>query len=266
MKLTMLGTGNALVTECYNTCFVLEDEGGRLMVDGGGGSTVLAQLKHAGYDWMDIRHIFVTHKHVDHLLGVVWMVRMICQFMDHGDYEGEAWIYSHAEVLGLLCEMADKLLRAQVTRHIGNRLHMVEVTDGDTLDVIGHPTTFFDIGSTKATQYGFSMELHKGRRLVCCGDEPLSDAGRPYAQGADWMLHEAFCLHSQADVFDPYEKHHSTVRDACELAEELDVKNLLLYHTEDHNLARRKELYTAEGEPYFSGNLWIPNDLECIEL
>ena len=27
MKLTMLGTGNAVVTECYNTCFVIEDEG-----------------------------------------------------------------------------------------------------------------------------------------------------------------------------------------------------------------------------------------------
>ena len=25
MKLAMLGTGNALVTECYNTCFVVED-------------------------------------------------------------------------------------------------------------------------------------------------------------------------------------------------------------------------------------------------
>ncbi len=25
MKLTMLGTGNALVTECYNICFVIED-------------------------------------------------------------------------------------------------------------------------------------------------------------------------------------------------------------------------------------------------
>ncbi len=25
------------------------------------------------------------------------------------------------------------------------------------------------------------------------------------------MLHEAFCLYSQADIFDPYEKHHSTV-------------------------------------------------------
>ncbi len=27
MKLTMLGTGNALVTECYNTCFLLENQG-----------------------------------------------------------------------------------------------------------------------------------------------------------------------------------------------------------------------------------------------
>lgn len=40
MKLTMLGTGNAVVTECYNTCFVLEDEERTqedryLLVDGG---------------------------------------------------------------------------------------------------------------------------------------------------------------------------------------------------------------------------------------
>lgn len=38
MKLTMLGTGNALVTECYNTCFVMEDKGQYFMVDGGGGA------------------------------------------------------------------------------------------------------------------------------------------------------------------------------------------------------------------------------------
>lgn len=82
MKLTMLGTGNALVTECYNTCFVIEDNGQYFMVDGGGGSAILHQLKHAGYDWMDMRHIFVTHKHVDHLMGIIWMVRMICQFMN----------------------------------------------------------------------------------------------------------------------------------------------------------------------------------------
>ena len=80
------------------------------------------------------------------------------------------------------------------------------------------------------------------------------------------MLHEAFCLYSQADIYKPYEKHHSTVKDACEVAEELGVRNLLLYHTEDHNIAMRKELYAAEGQACFTGTLWIPDDLESIEL
>lgn len=266
MKLTMLGTGNALATECYNTCFVLEDAGRCFMVDGGGGSAILHQLKHAGYDWMDIRHIFVTHKHVDHLLGIVWMVRMICQFMDHGSYKGEAFIYSHAEVVELLRDMAGKLLQEKETRFIGNRLHLVEVSDGETVGIIDHATTFFDIGSTKATQFGFSMETGDGRKLVCCGDEPLTERGRPYATGADWLLHEAFCLHSEAAIFEPYEKHHSTVKDACELAESLDVANLLLYHTEDKSIARRKLLYSEEGARYYRGRLWIPDDLDSIEL
>lgn len=266
MKLTMLGTGNALVTECYNTCFILEDNGQLFMVDGGGGNAILHQIKHAGYDWMNIRHIFVTHKHVDHLMGIIWMVRMICQFMDHGEYKGEAYIYSHREVLNLIRELADKLLQKKEAAFIDKRLHLVEVKDGESLEMIGHDFTFFDIQSTKAKQYGFCMNIGNGKRLTCCGDEPLTTVVEHYAAGSEWMLHEAFCLYSQAEIFDPYEKHHSTVKDACELGERLGVKNLLLYHTEDKNLADRKRLYAEEGTEYFSGTLWIPDDLESLEL
>ena len=48
--LTMLGTGNALVTEYYNTCFVISDKNNHFMVDGGGGNTVLHQLSHCGFN------------------------------------------------------------------------------------------------------------------------------------------------------------------------------------------------------------------------
>ena len=78
MKLTMLGTGNALVTECYNTCFAIENDKRYFLVDGGGGNTILRQLKHANIDWKNIKDIFVTHKHVDHMMGVIWMIRAIC--------------------------------------------------------------------------------------------------------------------------------------------------------------------------------------------
>ena len=266
MKLTMLGTGNALVTECYNTCFLLEDDQQLFLVDGGGGNAVLHQIRHGGYDWMDIRHIFVTHKHIDHLLGIIWMVRMICQFMDHGEYKGDAWIYSHGEVLALIRDMASRLLREKEAAFIDDRLHLVEVTDGETREIIGHETTFFDIQSTKAKQFGFRMDIGNGEMLTCCGDEPLVPAVERYALGSKWMLHEAFCLYSQVDIFDPYEKHHSTVKDACVLAERLGVKNLLLYHTEDQNLSNRKELYSQEGMRYFHGSLWIPDDLERMDI
>ena len=266
MKLTMLGTGNALVTECYNTCFMLEDQGKLMMVDGGGGNAILRQIKQAGYNWMDVRHIFVTHKHIDHIIGIIWMVRMICQFMRHGEYKGDAYIYSHHDILELIRDMARKLLQKKQASLIDDRLHLVEVHDGESMEIIGHPVTFFDIQSTKAKQYGFCMDLGDGRKLTCAGDEPLSEGCEKYAENSEWLLHEAFCLYSQADVFDPYEKHHSTVKDACELAERLGVRNLLLYHTEDANLARRKELYAQEGSQYYHGRLWIPDDLESVEL
>ncbi|WP_287386504.1 MBL fold metallo-hydrolase [Lachnospira sp.] len=266
MKLTMLGTGSALVTHCYNTCYILEDKGELFMVDAGGGNQVLSQIERAGYDWKNIRHIFLTHKHIDHLLGALWMTRMICQHMRQGQYEGDAYIYSHREVLDLLSDMAEKLIQKKDTAFIDKRLHFVEVKDGDSFEIIGHNVTFFDILSTKAKQFGFCLEMEDGKKFTCCGDEPLNEEREAYAKGAKWLLHEAFCLYSQADIFKPYEKHHSTVKDACELATKLSVENVLLYHTEEKNLDNRKELYTKEAKEYFSGNVYVPEDLEVIEL
>jgi ribonuclease Z len=44
------------------------------------------------------------------------------------------------------------------------------------------------------------------------------------------------------------------------------VKNLILYHTEDHTLATRKKEYTAEAAQHFHGNIYVPDDLEVIPL
>lgn len=139
----MLGTGNALVTKCYNTCFVIEDTGKYFMVDCGGGNQILHQLNACGYNWKDMREIFITHKHIDHFMGIVWMMRMICQSMAHGDFEGEANIYGHDEVISLVKETADKLLQKKTTRFIGESLHLIKVIDGETKAINGRQVTFF---------------------------------------------------------------------------------------------------------------------------
>ena len=55
MKLTMLGTGNALATKRYNTCFVISDGDRHFMTDGGGGNGIFRQLALGGFDWMELR-------------------------------------------------------------------------------------------------------------------------------------------------------------------------------------------------------------------
>ena len=266
MKVTFVGTGNALVTESYNTCFVITDKKKRFLVDGGGGNEVLRRLKSAGIDLKEIHDIFVTHKHIDHILGVVWLLRIICQKMKKGDYDGELRIYGHDEVISLINRLADMLLQKKQTEFIGDRVQLIVVNDGETKEIIGRKITFFDIESTKAKQYGFCMETDDGEKLVCCGDEPYCEKERPYAENCKYFMHEAFCLHSEADIFKPYEKNHSTVKDACELARKLNVKNVILYHTEDKSYGKRKALYTEEGKKYFDGNIIIPDDMETIEL
>ena len=75
MKLTILGTGNATVTECYNTCFALSDGNRHFLVDTGGGNRILKVLKDTGIQLEDIHDIFITHEHIDHLLGVIWLIQ-----------------------------------------------------------------------------------------------------------------------------------------------------------------------------------------------
>ena len=213
-----------------------------------------------------MRTIFVTHKHVDHLLGILWMVRMICQNMSRGNYEGEAVIYGHEEGIRLIRSMSEMLFAKKEVQYLDEKLHLIPVADGEEKEILGRKVTFFDIQSTKAKQFGFMLGLHSGKKLSCLGDEPCTPRGRKYAAGSGWLLSEAFCLYADRDRFKPYEKHHSTVREACETATELGVENLVLWHTEDTRLPERKTLYTAEGRQYFSGNLFVPDDLESIAL
>lgn len=266
MELIMLGTGSATATECYNTCFLLKENNTCFLVDGGGGNGILTQLNKAGTDWKTIRDIFVTHKHIDHIMGIIWMVRVICQGINQGKYEGDLNVYAHKELMGILENMLYTLIREKETKLIGKRVHLICVEDGEEKRILQKRVIFFDIHSTKAKQFGFTIYLEGGDRLTCSGDEPANKAAGQYVTGSKWLMHEAFCLYSQADIFKPYEKHHSTVLEACQIAERSGVENLILYHTEDKNIADRKALYLEEGSKAFHGKLYVPDDLEVIEI
>ena len=280
MKLTMLGTGHALAIRCYNACFALEEEGDPaalgdiagnrervFLVDAGGGNGILSQLEQAGIAQGRVHDLFLTHTHVDHLLGAVWVLRVVCYGMECGTYEGEFHVWGNEEVISTVDSLAHMLLRPSESRFIGERVFLHAMRPGDRACVMGRDTTFFDVRSKgSAKQFGFVMEYEPGKRFACSGDEPLVKENFPLIEGAQWLVHEAYCLAADEARYDPHPIHHGTVAEACATAECLGVRNLVLYHTEDDDLPHRKQRYVEEGARLFSGNLLVPNDLESFVL
>lgn len=266
-KLIMLGTGHAMTLDCYNTCFVLENnEGKGILVDTGGGLQIIKQLRDSNIDFRKIHHIILSHKHTDHILGIFWIIRYINRFLSKGDYEGNLVIYMHKELEEIVRKMCEMLFSEKYMRWIDNRIIFRIVEDKEKLKILNYNVKFLDVRSKKEKQFGFKTTLENGKTLVFLGDETFKEDLQEEVLNTNWLLHEALCMDSEAEKFKPYEKMHSTVKTASEIAESLNVKNLVLYHGNDNDLKNRKRLYKEEAQKYFSGNIFVPDDLEVIEL
>ena len=279
-KITMLGTGHAMVFACFNTCFVYENENGKMLVDTGGGGQLLGQMQKAGIDDSEISAIFISHRHTDHILGLPWLFRGLGR-------ERVLKLYLHEDVMAAATGMM-RLLFPDTMDSLPEGVEFITVRDGDTAEILGRHVEFLDLHSPNVPQVGFKLTLEDGGQMVFHGDVPFHEANRDRITGVKWLLHEAFHLAGETMGPPPGRKGgpggpphrgpggpppggkggpgHSTVKQAAQYAQSLGVERLLLFHGSDNNIQNRKAAYTAEAKTVFSGPVWVPDDLEVIEL
>lgn len=265
-QIIVLGTGNASTLNCYNTCFLLQHNEEYMLVDTGGGNGILKQLQKAQIDINQIHDVFLTHNHFDHVLGIFWILRVVCRGMSNGAYIGSLNVYCDKEISRLVKEFCIQSLPEDYAKFIDDKVIFHNIINEQEKNIIGYQFTVLDTFSIEGMQYGFQVKLDNGKVLTFLGDVPCSKKRYKDIKNTDWVLHESFCLYKERDVFKPYPKNHTTVKDVCETMELLNVKNLVLWHTEEANLDRRKKLYKKEASTYFSGNVYVPDDLDYIEL
>ena len=174
-KIIMLGTGSAMVTDCYNTCFLLKSENDCLLVDAGGGNGILSAIKKSGVAWNSIKTMFITHSHTDHILGAVWVIRQISALMNSGKYEGNFNIYCHDECVDSITAICNHTLAPKFLKNINTKIFVNEVKDGEKQNAGSIRLTFFDIFSDKTKQFGFKAVFPSGKVLACLGDEPFNE-------------------------------------------------------------------------------------------
>lgn len=263
----ILGTGAAMVTNCYNTCFTISNNKcEHFLVDTGGGNTILSHLEKSNISINTIRSLFISHTHNDHIMGISWIVRAITASMNKNTYNGVFTIYGEKSILNACRTICLLTLGSKFTKHFDENVIFHEIDDKTSLNILGNDITFFNIHSSKQLQYGFKMITEDNVSFCFLGDEPMNDYTYEYAENSDYLLHEAFCLYEEKDIFSPYEKHHSTVKEACENAVKAHCKNLILVHTMDNNISERKCFYKAEADYFCNCNVIVPDDLDIIDL
>ena len=264
-KIIMLGTGNGGTLDLYNTCFVIQNSSGNFLVDTGGSIEIIKRLKQVNIDIKDIKNIFISHSHTDHILGLIWMFKKLGRASINGELKTKINIYCNDVVYEAIMEVSKHILPQKLVAGILNITDFHVLNDGEKQNINGINYTFFDINARGTKQFGFECIINE-KKLVFLGDETLNSKLYDRVRNADYCFHEAFCLDQEENIFHAYEKNHSTAKSASKVMNELDVKNLILYHTEESHGTERKKLYMNEAQENFRGNVIVPDDLEIIEL
>lgn len=262
-KITMLGTGNGGTLDLYNTCFVIQNEQGVFLIDTGGSIEIIKRLKQSGIKLEEMKNIFISHSHTDHILGLIWMFKKMSRMAMHGNIKEKIHIYCNDVVYEVIRGISSYVLPSVLMEAIDNITDFVVLNDGNKHIINGIDYEFFDILAKGTKQFGFECMLD-GNRFVFLGDETLNPLLNERVRNADYVTHEAFCLDREENIFHAYEKNHSTALSAAKTMNELSVKNLILYHTEESHGVDRKRLYLEEAQSVFNGNVIVPDDLEEI--
>ena len=265
MKVNILGTGHATATECYNTCFTICNKNKYFLIDSGGGNGILVQLKKSNIKLEEIDSVFISHIHIDHILGVIWIIRILAKKFYKNEINNSLKIYGHKEVINVIRNISNLLIPTDFLPIIDDKIKLIEISNCEKCEILGMNVEFFDINAQKVKQYGFSILENKVRLFTFIGDEVCNYNTEKYIENSKWLFADAYMAGEVAEKYNPIKRHHhSSVKFISEIAEKNHVENLILSHTFDEDIENRKKIFEKDSKKYFSGNVFVPDDLEII--
>ncbi|MEX0639924.1 MAG: ribonuclease Z [Nitrosopumilaceae archaeon] len=265
MKLVFLGTSAAQPTpERGLTCICLEKEGEILMFDAGEGAQI-SYLK-SGLGWNKKMKIFVTHLHGDHCIGILGLLQTMTlqnrtESMEIYGPDGiEEFIAANIKVLNFGLSFPVMITTVREGTVVNEKTYTINSCEADH-SVISYsylfqekdkPGRFFP---DKAKEFGVPEgelwhklqtgqdiqvgdkivkssdvlgEKRPGKRIGISGDTRPTKKLEEFFKDCDYLSFDSTFSHELQDK--ALETHHSTAKEAADLAKKANVSNLILTH------------------------------------
>ena len=301
MRVTFLGTSAAVpTTERAPSALMCSREGERYLFDCGEGTQRQMMQFGTGFS---VSHLFVTHLHGDHVLGIPGLVqtwdfnardeplaihcppgsrRHVESLVHAGGHDPGFPIRINEVSPGRVALDGDDFeIRAFETEHRTRSVGWALVEDDrrgrfdrDRAEELGVPVgpKFGQLHDGKSVELDDGRvvdpeqvvgEPRPGRRLVYTGDTRPVRATESVAEDADLLVHEATFTSDEADR--ARSTGHTTAREAGELAARVGVKRLAVTHISSRYAGDASEI-AEEAAAAFDRELFVAHDGLEIEV
>jgi ribonuclease BN (tRNA processing enzyme) len=229
-RVVFLGTGAALNPERYQASFLVERGATRCLLDTGGGLGVVRRLLSAEVAPESVGHVFLSHRHVDHVGGLEPLLMYVFyQRYRAAQPPPSVQIYAlagSAQAIRASGEAADDSAERVFGQHLAwvtpAPATPVELDAGAQITLVA--VDHLPPGGDAA---GCVLDVD-GARVVYSGDTRPCEALIEAARGADLLVHEVSGLQARAEPL--HRVGHSTAADAGRVAARAGVRALALFH------------------------------------
>jgi len=265
MKLVFLGTSAAQPTpERGLTCICLEKEGEILMFDAGEGAQI-SYLK-SGLGWNKKMKIFVTHLHGDHCIGILGLLQTMTlqnriEPMEIYGPDGiEEFIAANIKVLNFGLSFPVMITTVREGIIVNEKTYTINSCEADhsitsysyLFQEKDKPGRFFpdkakelgvpegelwhklqtgqdiQVGDKIVKSSDVLGEKRPGKRIGISGDTRPTKKLEEFFKDCDYLSFDSTFSHELQDK--ALETHHSTAKEAADLAKKANVSNLILTH------------------------------------
>ena len=263
VQVTFLGTGAAFSTRRRsNIALLVREANTSLAVECG--PTILYQLDQAGLAPDQIDHLFISHRHGDHLLGLP-MFLLMCSLGGTPRpltiLGGKDTIQAGQEITHLVYpELDDRLDEVTWSEIPVDKPHSTQLMPSIKLSTL--PMQHGRYVSVLGLRLDFQ---ESGRSLVYTGDTSYNEKLVSFAADCDLLVHEANYSERLQPGINAVHYGHSTAHQAGLIAAEANSGVLALVHLNPEYVGREKEV-CAEAAQAFDGQIIIPSDGATIFL
>jgi ribonuclease BN (tRNA processing enzyme) len=188
MRLTVIGCGDAFGSGGrFNTCFLVESQKGRVLLDCGASS--LVALKAHGVDHAAVDAIVLTHLHGDHF-GALPFLLLDAQHL--GRRERPLLIAGPPGTRARLDAALEVFFPSAAATKWRFSWKVVEIEPGRPADVLGHAVTSTEVVHESGAP-STAVRLSDGQSLLAySGDTEWTEALVPVAEGAALFIVECY--------------------------------------------------------------------------